>query len=356
MKKLANLDVKEVSLVGRAANKKKYLVFKSRKGKQMPSKEAVEAVQADKKFLSNVEKAVKVMKMGEAPLDNKAQATLMAIARLLGPMKDKLAPEHVAAVTNEAGMKSAQEMANMEKEEGAERPGGISDDHHSQAMKAYKDELCKLGYQMYPAAKPADDVNKDADKEDDDEDDENEEGQVEKSDKVTGVDWSKVPVEQRPHLQALFKQNEVIQKQNEELREQITKRDEAEKERSFVAKAESFTHLGLATEEVVATLRDADKISKDAYERVCKQFETLNEQGRTSETFKVYGSRASNNSGAGAEAKLQALVDSVVAKSSGGKTKEQIYDEVCKSAEGKKLYVEAMKEHEKHVRAVTGGR
>ena len=117
MKKLYELDPAEVSLVDKGANRKKFLIFKS-KGKNMnPSKEIMDLVnRVPKEVIDRVEKVVKAVDAGDmppkkdsaafkeanvppgkneqagevAPMSDRAMAAMKASARILAPHKDEI--------------------------------------------------------------------------------------------------------------------------------------------------------------------------------------------------------------------------------------------------------------------------
>ena len=384
MKKLFNLDAAEVSLVDKGANKKKFLIFKSRKGKPMPAKisEAVrEVMSMPSDVASRMEKVVKAMGCEKAegdmppkkdshvfkgpehekPLSDRAQAALKAVGRILHPHKDEIHAGHVGAVAHEVGLAdhSDPQRGEVEQAEGEDKrpmehedhdeiemskaiPEDVEEEHHVEAIgmakKAYKAHLEKMGYRKYPDEQPAQKAK--AGMNDEEEEDEEEEGQMKKSKVAKSVDLSAFPKGQRGQLEAIFKSNQELIRKNEALEEQLKAREEREKDREIIAKAESFRFVGLATEDIADSLRDAAKVGPKSFERICKQFEALNEQGRTADLFSVKGTAATHAVG-NAEAKLEALVDSVVQKSGGAKSREEIYDEVCQTPEGKRLYRES---------------
>src|SRR5271157_2952072 len=121
MKQLHTLEPVEVSLVGKAANKKKFLIFKNRKGKTMTVAEQVKQMiaKADPKAMAALEKVVKEMSggkkevykwKGEEPnssvgqLDERAQAALKAVGRILQPHSDQIHSGHLKEVADAVGV------------------------------------------------------------------------------------------------------------------------------------------------------------------------------------------------------------------------------------------------------------
>lgn len=387
MKKLYDLEPEEVSLVGKGANKKKFLIYKSIKGKQMAQREEIrrmlESVPAAQ--MAKVEKVIKELatpaaNSGMKPEDNppgkdsaafkaggampeQAQAALKAIARIAAPHKDVLTKDHINSVLGEVGFGDGEKQPGeaghldmpTEQQKAVAYPEKVSDEHSMEALdmakKAYSNHLEKLGYKKYPdesmAMKSKEEMAKAKQKEEDDKAKGGENvDKVAKSD----LDLSAFTDKQKPQIEAIFKgftdkQKELVKK-NEDLESQLKDRDEKEKEREYVSKADSLTHLNLPKADIVSSLRDAAKAGKEAYERITKQYETLNEQGKASNIFKEAGSSRGNEGGAtGAEAKLNALVDStfdsIVRKGDTKITKAMVYDEVMQTPEGRRLYRES---------------
>ena len=390
MKKLYDLDPYEVSLVDEGANRKKFLIFKSRKGKQMAANQEIRNLieSVDPKKMKKVEKVLKslhsmkhdeeaakskheqhekefkksfehedhdeVHKESEDPLSERAQAALKAVARILAPFKDEIHDGHLDAVQHEVGIKDSPHHTEAATDEVGEHevgkevayPQEVKEEHHVEALKAakeaYKNHIEKLGYQKYPA-KQMEQKCTEKSKEEEKEEESVDKSAVSKS----ALDLTAFPKEQRAQLEMIFKANNDLQKQNKELvqkqaklEKDLSARIEAEKEREYVAKAAEFRHVGLPLAEVIETLKDAAKLGEKSYERVCKQFEAINEQISKGGLFSEIGSRQSSGGGNDAEAKLERLVDSVVQKSEGKHSRDEIYAEVLQTKEGKRLYAE----------------
>lgn len=388
MKRLSSLKTDEVSLVGKGANKKKFLIYKNSEGKPMPT--PAQEIQnlinkVDPKVMANVEKVVKGMKIKKfeaeegkdkaekehgsdmlpgkdsaahkdgagAGLSDRAQAALKAVARIIAPFKDELSDDHMDAVQDAVGIHSDKTEDGVGKDHMAAIPEGVSDEHHAEALdmakKAYGAHLEKMGYRKYPDQQPENTNKSKHGLEDDDDDDEDGEDDVDKSavTKSASLDLSAFPEKQRGQLELIFKANNELAEKNKELVQKADKlekaiadRDAKDEHREIVQKAEEFTHLGLPKEEIIEQLKDAKKMGEKSYARVCKSFETLNVQSKESGLFKELGSRQGGTGVGDAEAKLERLVDTVVQKSEGGMSRAAIYDEVLKTDEGKKLYAE----------------
>lgn len=359
MKQLSDLETKEVSLVDKAANKKRFIVFKS--------KEAPIAKEDDQKLMAKVTKKVKEMVAKEddgSGLSDRAQSALRAVARILAPFKDEITDAHLDAIQSEVGINAESEQPGEVGEEEIEmkKPDGVSDKDHADAMEeANKAYMAKLGKPLYPAKQPQQKSQKEMDEEESEKvaakkaadakaadeaskpKDKKEDDGVEKNNVTKSLDLSAFPEAQRPQLEAIFKhQNETIGglvQKNVDLEKQLKDRDAKDLEKEFVSKADGLPNVGLAKADVIESLKDAHKAGPEAYARAVKNFETINKQNASSSLFKAIGSSGVGASG-DAQGRLDALVESTVAKSS-GKTKEEVYVEVLQSTEGQKLYAEA---------------
>lgn len=377
MKKLYELDTNEISLVPRGANKKKFLVFKSFGGnKEMSQKNTTtkrnSSVKKDAGDMPPKKDSAVYKDPNEpidhepgasynAPISDRAKAALKAMARIAAPHKDELKGEHIEMAMKEAGLHGAGEGSDDEdKNEIAMQmamPMDVKEEHHAEAMgkakkkaeKAYKKALAKLGYRKYPDEQEA--VKAANPMEEDDDDDGVEKTGVSKTETTQEegivsklkLDISDFPENQRRQLTDVFKsfdeRTKELVKKNDALESELKKRDEQEKHREYVAKAASLKHLGIDQEEIVETLKDAARLGDKSYARVLKQYETLNAQAETGGLFSEIGTRG-NDGAVDASQRLEALVDSVVQKADGTKTRSELYDEVLKSKEGRKLYAE----------------
>lgn len=296
-----------------------------------------------------------------APLDERAQAALKAMARIAAPHKGVLKPEHVAMAMKEAGLHdgAGEESEDEDKDEIAlemQMPMDVEEEHHAaalgkakkKAMKAYKKALSKLGYRKYPDEQQAV-------KADEAMDEDRDEGEIGKSgvskennqeesvSKQKSMELSGFNESQKRQLTDVFKaydeRTKELVKKNDELAAELKRRDESEKHREYVAKADSLSHLGIPKEEIVETLADAARMGEKAYTRVVKQYETLNAQAEKGGLFNEIGSRGGSPTG-DFDHRINALVDSVVQKSDGTRTRAEIYDQVIQSKEGQNLYAE----------------
>jgi hypothetical protein len=335
MKRLKALDVDEVSLVDIGANKKKFLIFKSKSGsKKMGIKEAIKSLRVKKDVAGAEEDKKESAKKAndeveKAELSEGAQAALKAIARILTPFKDELSDSDVDSVLSELGidMGSEGEVVEASKEKGEDDevekaededlkklfalPAEVKEEHAAEALNKAKEamgeHLEKLGYEKYKS--------------------EEEPAMKSKEDEV-----------QKAKIDQIFKSNKELVQKNADLEKRINEMTSKESEKEVVQKAASFTHLGIKSEELVEVLKAAKTVGQKHYDTVCKQYAALNEQAKKSDIFKSYGSNLSNGGASDAEAKIDAAVREVVQKS--GKTQAQAYSDFMNTDEGKRLYGE----------------
>lgn len=372
MRKLYDLDPHEVSLVPRGANKKKFLIYKMRKGNEMPQTETEKLINSiDPKVLGNIDKVLKTMVRkdgaptppkpnqhtpGQAqPLSDRAQAALKAVARIIAPFKEEISDEHLDAVQNEVGIQpgSNEGQEHSKVEMSMAIPEGVSEEHHSasldMAQKAYMTNLEKMGYRKYPDQQPKVGTAT-VDKKVDEGDDDPEEEDVSKVNKI--LELSEFSEKQKSQLEKIFKSHDDLVNENKTL---VQKTADLEKElkterdirvtKGFEEKAKAFKHLGSNTEElavIMKSMAETDPKAYDKLEAVLKaadnQIRVAGENGKAG-LFGEIGSSQGNRGGNSAEAKLDAAVDAIVAKSD-GKTREQCYDDFLKTSEGKRLYAE----------------
>lgn len=370
MRRLYDLDPEEVSLVPMGANKKKFLIYKSAKGKTMPQKDPAKDLRdkirnVDPRKMLRVEKVIKGMRMTKSatespepvsreetykaetnsPLSDGAQAALKAMARIAAPFNKELHAEHVGSVMKEVGIGGDGGNEGEGKTDmGMQKPEGVADEHHQMASKAadqaYMGHLEKMGYRKYPDAEMQQKSMDDVEKSNDEEDDEVEKSAVAKSAK--GLDLSAFPKAQRPQLEKIFKSHQELVQKNLNLQTELKAERDHRTKKEFIAKAQSFKHLGADTEELASVMKTLSEVDHKAFEIVEKTLRAADTQISQGALFSNLGSSQSRAGGAGdAEAKLETLVDSVVQKSGNGKSRAEIYDDVIRNTpEGKRLYKE----------------
>jgi hypothetical protein len=346
MKRLKALDVDEISLVDIGANKKKFLVFKSKSGSnKMSLKNVIKSLrvkkaapdmeeeekkkEAAKKAKEDEEKeAAKKAAEGDMlpgkdsavhKVSEGAEAALKAIARILTPFKDELKGEHIEQALKEVGIGKAPAAAAEEgapnKDEELKKlfaiPEDVKEEHAAEALskaqEAMGSHLEKLGYRKYG--------------------DEQISEKAKEEDEVHKAKYEKI---QKAHTDLI--------KKNADLEAKIKDIEKKECEKEIVQKAASFTKLGLKQEDVVEVLRAAKEMSPKHYETVCKHYTALNEQAKCGSLFAELGSGLANTGASEAEAKIDAAVNEIVKKS--GKSQAECYTDFIQSDEGKKLYAE----------------
>lgn len=380
IKKLFDLEPKEVSLVDKGANKKKFLVFKEDKGSSMSDKALLESIKnVDPKVMAKVETVVKRMKVvkikkadgdmmpgkdsavykethnvmadgesdrGAEMLDPHAQAALKAMARIAAPHKDKITQEHIMNCMKEAGIGNAEKpMGEQENHDGLMQknlaiPQDVKEEHHVEALKSadkmYKSHLAKMGYRKYsdPSLEDANGVTKSKNK-DLDEDDEEDGGDVEKS--AIEKMLKTVPEEQRPSIEAIFKAQQELVEKNMSLEKELKVERDARVEKEFQEKASQYKNVAGDKAELVAVMKAMDTETLAKFEKILKANDAQINEGKL---FAEIGSKLSHTPAGGAEAKLDALVQSYVSKSDGKESEAQVYDRVIKTPEGRALYNE----------------
>jgi hypothetical protein len=348
MKRLKSLDVDEVSLVDIGANKKKFLVFKSKVGvNTMNFKKIAKALrikkdaegEEKKEAMKKAEKEPEVKKAeGEKVLSEGAQAALKAIGRILTPFKEEITDSDVDAILEELGIEfpHSEETEKSEKEEEELEPAvkakeeegdsdikklfaipeEVKEEHAIEALNKAKEAMCdhleKMGYAKYEEKQPAMKAKEEG------------EDEIEKS--------------KYAHI---FKAHKELVQKNADLEKTVNEMRKKDIEKELVQKSASFTHLGLKSEDVIEVLKVAKEVGEKHYEKVCKQYEALNEQAKKGGIFKEYGSSMTSGGASDATARLDAAVKSVVQKSDTKITFEQAYDKFLGTEEGKRLYAEA---------------
>jgi len=167
---------------------------------------------------------------------------------------------------------------------------------------------------------------------------------------------AKLDAETQTKLDAVFKAHEQItkayekvEKENGELKAEIAALQNVNKTKELVQKSAGWKHLGLPNETVVAMLSDAQKVSPESYERVCKSFDALDEQGRAGKAFggdltREIGSNLPGGSGSGDStwSRIEKAASGLVLKSADG-SDASLADKVAKyleTAEGQRMYAE----------------
>lgn len=401
IKRLHSLDPAEVSLVKRGANRKKFVVFKSKDGKGGPASgplDAADVLDAIRNFppelqqrtdaaISRVAKGDAAQALADqaemsARLSERAQSALQAVARILAPFRDEITGPDVDALVDALGIECADdeeeaadegadlidvspvamsaETQNPKVEEAAKAskdqsmtdtvtkgdiamdmspPAGVASSDHKAAMGKAKD-----AYMNHLAGMKKMDETVDSKKAKDGEeemckakgDDENEmEGDVKKS----------------ADLEAIFKSHKALVQEHKDL---IAKSSSLEAElvaersdrvlKEYVAKAEALAGCGADVQELALVLKGFhDRGDTEGLERMTRVLKASAEQANSANAFGgnlfgVAGSSAPSQDANSPQARLDALVTSVVQKNTNGKSEAQIYNEVIQTPEGRRLY------------------
>lgn len=328
-------------------------------------KEILELIKkADPAKLAAIELVIKEYQSVDAQkisTSERAIAALKAAARILTPFKEELQGDLLQKVMAAAGMQLPKEpdtisqggkMEEQELEKGTQSPSPIKEEHMVEAMKAAEDAmkaaLQKLGYQKYPEGKlhmkSGDDMEDMEDVDSSDISDEQVEIEISKSHKqeVLKADGTlnleAVPKALRPALESVFKAQKDLVKKNASLSKELADKQAAEEKREIVAKADSLTHLGLPKEDVIATLQDAKKMGPEAFARISKSYEALNEQNKSGKLFTEIGSSLSDSSIEMPYEQIEKAAMTHIAKSGVSKSKEEAVALFLETAEGQQMY------------------
>lgn len=298
------------------------------------------------------------------PLGEREKAAVKAIARIAAPFKDTLSHEHIQAALKEVGFQDGAEDAPQDEKDPHDEqvhmswaiPEGIEEEHHATGMdmarKSYKDHLEKMGYRKYPDPSNEETNGLEKSKHGVDEDDEEDEEEEEHVGKIAkSLDLSSFPKAQQEQLHMIFKSNNELVQKNADLEKELKVERDIRKLKEFEDRAKSFKHLGVNSTELATIMKSLSEKDNESFEKVERILRAVNSQMASgSNLYSEIGSRISKSDGNSAEAKLDTLVDSVVHKADGSKTKEMIYDEVIQTREGKKLLQEVMDEQHEAIR------
>lgn len=397
MNHLHSLEPKEVSFVKRAANRKKFIVYK--KDQAMTKKELLAHLAAcDPQDLERAHQAIsKAATLGpdESRLSDSAQTALKAVARIVAPFKNEISADDLSAVMSAMGIGSkspagkdiddtdqddvdaaagidlparevemsahtnvhkgdsnvASEKDDDKKAQGdepmwkADAPKGVDEKMHKQAMK-----MAKNAYMAHMKTK---DGAEKSDAADTDKDDEGKD-MADKSVNKSAVALDSLPEDQREQLEAVFKSHQELAERNAELVQKSQKlADDLKVERDirlhkeFIAKAESFSHLSADKEVLADVLKGfhdrGDVAGMQKLEGVLKAADAQAKMADRHGLLSELGSRQGAPKGSGAQAELDALVDGHVAKSNGG-SRAAAMDAVLKTDAGRALYAQIYSE------------
>lgn len=348
--RLHSLKAAEVSPVPRGAIDRTFVVLKDADAAEQAKhiSKAVESVKSTPPSI--IRKIKKVLKSfqkkpdedGESQpgegLDPDAQVALEAVGRILAPHKDQITDAHVDAVQEMVGIQGDGGGSDQDPdgEEGDDvKPQDLQKAQEA-GLKAYGEELKKLGYQKYPEAELTMKAKKklpsgEKNEEDDDADgDEEEEDMSKEATQVAkpilkedgSINLEAVPAEMRPFAEVIAKQHaatsaelKVAKEQNVKLEKQLSDDRASVRKGEIERIAKSFDALDPVF--VQTTLEIADAAGKEKFDAVLKGFGAQQAQAKESAIFKTIGSGQSMGGGGtdSEYAKIQKAVEQVVQKS-----------------------------------------
>lgn len=400
-KRLHDLDPAEVSLVRSPANRRKFYTAKSADRMALAPDmlshvRSYDLTEEGRERVAAVIQKAATADDGSERITARAQAALKATARILAPHVESLTAADLTALGQAVGLgeDGDDDEDDASDDDETEYPG---DDAQRTAQGAYpKEEVLMADSSKSPAAgdiemdmTAPDGVDaathkaamasaksaymaqmrkKDYNAKADDTDEDDEESPVEKSDDMVqksadGADaFAHLSPEDRRKFEPIFKSHAELARQNRELVEKSDKLSQAlsverdsRVQKEMVAKAANYSRLGCDQTELANTLRGfldrGDAAGMEQFERVLKAADTQLARGEQyGGLFSVAGTSQGAPRGAGAaEAKLQALADSLVAKGDTKLTPAQAYDKALESPEGRLLYAQYENERERAV-------
>jgi len=258
--RLKDLDAVEVSLVPRGANKKKFLIFKE---DDSPMEEILKAVLETE--LDDEQRVEEVLKA--AKLSDKGRNAVKGALRLLNAYKDEL-PKDI--------MKTLAELA---------------------------------GY-GYPAP-----TEKAKDKKDEEEDKKKKYGYPAPTKKEDGSwDFSGIPEEVRPAVEALWKEQQEAVKKAEELEKVLKEERDKQLRKEFIQKAaDEFANLPTKPEEFGLVLKGLAEKAPEEYSRLEGVLKAANEAIEKGALYAEIG-RSGTPAGDSAVAKVEAMAAGLVQK------------------------------------------
>jgi hypothetical protein len=390
-KRLSKLKASEVSLVNRGAIKRPFLIYKNEEGIPMAEKRMSEILtltpaQEDRIDAAIAKHASAVAKDDEAmPLDERAQAALKAVYRILLPFKDQITEDMVdeliaeldpeddegdddddllseGDIEPEEVLQSAdnetdptEENDNMKKKadwedmkKGADwapkKPDGMDEAKHQAAVDSAKAAYSKA---CGAAAKAADD-------EDDDGEPFEEDKKMQKS--AVSKAMNGVPAEHRAIFEAVQKAAEADKRQWVEKAASMEAEIRAMKDEKILKAYEEQVGvecqtLGLDVSKTARVLKSLSGSDQEAHDHYLETLRTSARSATGTGIFKSHGvspnasasrSVASNANGS-AKAQLEAMVNGFVAKGE-APSESAAWAAVLKSEQGIRLYEQAAKE------------
>lgn len=312
VKEIRQLDVQEVSLVDRAANRRKFLVLKQEDLDMADEKQPDLAQLLESMDAETQELVVKLLgedaddervkeELEKAKLSPKAMAAVRTALRALNAVKDELPGNIMRMLASLGGYSYPGPEKAMHPDEEDEAEKGMGSVKDKDKMKKDEGASADAGAGNDGAPEAGD----------------GEEGKEEKPMlKADGtIDWDAVPEGLRPVLKAIEERHAQTAKEAEELKKALAAERDRIRKAEFVAKAEKeFGALPGTAEEVGALLKEADeKLSGENVERLHKLLKAANE--RFAEVLKEKGSGASDEGEAQTAAdKLEAIAKELARK------------------------------------------
>jgi len=258
--RLKDLDAVEVSLVPRGANKKKFLIFKE---VDSPMEEILKAVlETELENESRVEEVLKAAK-----LSDKAKGAVKGALRLLNAYKDEL-PKDI--------MKTLAELADYGYPAPTEKAKGKKDEE--------EDEKKKYGY---PAPTKKEDGS---------------------------YDFSSIPEEVRPAVEALWKEQQEAVKKAEELEKVLKEERDKQLRKEYIQKAaDEFANLPTKPEEFGLVLKGLAEKAPEEYAKLEGVLKAANEAIEAGALYAEVG-RGGAPAGDSAVAKVEAMAAGLVQK------------------------------------------
>jgi hypothetical protein len=285
---LSGLGTSEVSVVRRAANRKRFAFTKSEDSRMtLDPIKAVVGTQAEGEDLL-------IAALKTAGADEKRVEACVAAYRIQKGFADVMKPSDFEAIAKAAKGKKADYM--MEDEEDA-------DEELKNKKKAKKSE---------------------------------------------NVDLSALTPETQAQVQAIFKSHEALEAKSSKLEEIVKTLVDAGQTREFVAKAErDFSHVPGSPSELAAVLKSAHDANPKLAEGLEKILKSVNELVAKSALLGAVGVSGGAAPAGSAMHRLEAMAGQLTQKADNGKplSKEQRMDRVLKTAEGAALYREYLAEN-----------
>lgn len=256
MPRLKDLEAVEVSLVPKAANKRKFLIFKSEGGNEMNEFQEIlkSVLEAD---LENPEKVDQILKQNN--ISDKAASAIKGALKLLLAYKDELPEDIISTLAGLAGYDYA---APVKQQKQPEQPKG------------------KGGYK-YPMKKE----------------------DIEDLDVADDV---------KATLTALWKEKEAMAQKTQQLEESIKKQEDEKLTRDYVEIAKGYTNIAINPLEFGKVLKEIAVSNPEAAKAVQEVLKSTDAALKDAGIFKEIGSSASGASDAWG--KIEAIAKEIVEK------------------------------------------